>query len=274
MSQFTKFLSNFSSTNNNRENFSNTNVVPEFDPSVKNQTINNWLTKVNECAVLYGWTERQIVHYALPKLVGVAKKWYEGLPTLLYSWEEWQTKLRSAFPAEENYGQMLTEMLVKRARFGESLEDYFYEKVALLNRCDIVGKRAVECILHGIDDRSVRLGAEAAQFNDPDKLLAYLRNIKVGGSARNINTGIKKVRESKPIHSFSTNFNYNKSSSNIRCYNCKQDGHPSSKCTKPFKKCTNCSLIGHTDSECYRLKKDINADDKKEKSILTINESS
>lgn len=85
LSQFTKFMSNFSSVdNNNRENFSSTNVVPEFDPSLRNQTINNWVTKVNECAVLYGWTERQIVHNALPKLVGVAKKWYEGLPTLIF----------------------------------------------------------------------------------------------------------------------------------------------------------------------------------------------
>lgn len=160
LSQFTKLIDNLgSSRKNSKETFSNINVVPEFDPSLKNQTISNWLTKVNECAVLYEWSERQTIHYALPKLVGVAKKWYEGLPTLLFSWAEWQVKLSSAFPSDENYGQMLTDMLAKRARFGESLEEYYYEKVALLNRCDIVGKRAVECILFGIDDRSVRLGA-------------------------------------------------------------------------------------------------------------------
>lgn len=84
----------------------------------------------------------------------------------------------AAFPSEENYGQMLSDMLAKRARFTDSLEEYYYEKLSLINRCSISGKRAVECILHGIDDRSVRLGAEAAQFDDPNKLLSYLRNAR------------------------------------------------------------------------------------------------
>lgn len=33
------------------------NVVPEFDPISKEQTIVNWLTKVEECAEIYGWNE-------------------------------------------------------------------------------------------------------------------------------------------------------------------------------------------------------------------------
>lgn len=190
----------------------------------------------------------------------------------LFSWKEWQAKLKSAFPAEENYGQMLTDMLAKRARFGESLEDYFY-KVALLNRCGIIDKRAVECILHGVDDRSVRLGAEAAQFSDPDRLLAYLRNVKAGNSTRNYNSGAKRVRELKPITNSSINYSTSKLN-NIRCYNCKQDGHPSSKCTKPLKKCTNCLMLGHTEPECFRAKKDINTENKKEQSVLAITETS
>ncbi|CAH2088532.1 unnamed protein product [Euphydryas editha] len=137
-----------------------------------------WIRKVNEAAEWYSWNEKQIVHYAIPKLQGVAKRWYEGLPSVFFSWSEWQTKLLSAFPSEENYGQMLADMLARRARFNDSLEDYFYEKVTLINRCNITGKRAVECVLHGIDDRAVRLGAEAAQYEDLDKLLSYLKNAR------------------------------------------------------------------------------------------------
>lgn len=50
------------------------NVVPEFDPSKKTQTIECWLKKVNECAVIYGWDEKQTIHFSLQKLVGLAKK--------------------------------------------------------------------------------------------------------------------------------------------------------------------------------------------------------
>lgn len=135
-----------SSGNISRNNFPNINVVPEFDPSKKNQSIHIWLTKVNECARMYEWSERQVIHYALPKLSGMARKWYEGLPSVLFSWSEWQIKLKSAFPNEENC-HMLSEMLDKKSTYGESLEEYYYEKMSLINRCEITGKKAVECVI-------------------------------------------------------------------------------------------------------------------------------
>lgn len=200
MTQFSNMFSTFNGNCTNRENFSNTTVIPEFDPSLKNQSINNWLTKVNESAVLYGWSERQIIHYALPKLSGVAKKWYEGLPSLLFSWSEWQTKLRSAFPAEENYGQMLSEMLSKRAKFGESLEEYFYDKVALLNRCEIHGKRAVECILHGIDDKKEKTVLNISDSRSNDISAKYVQEVFVNGQKRtcfiDLGSELTLIRES------------------------------------------------------------------------------
>lgn len=163
--------------NSSRERFSNSNLIPEFDPSKKNQNINTWISKVNEISTLYKWHDKHIIYYVIPKLVGNAKRWYEGLTSVNYTWIEWQQKLRAAFPTSENFGQMLLDMLNKKAKFGENLEDYYYEKIALLNRCDIQGVRAVECIIFGIEDRAIRLGAQAAQVENPDKLLAYLRNV-------------------------------------------------------------------------------------------------
>ncbi|XP_073950889.1 LOW QUALITY PROTEIN: uncharacterized protein [Choristoneura fumiferana] len=39
----------------------------------KTQTVERWLRKVNECAAIYDWDEKQIVHYSLQKLTGLAK---------------------------------------------------------------------------------------------------------------------------------------------------------------------------------------------------------
>lgn len=226
------------------DKFSNMqNAIPEFHPARKEQTMTMWLHKVNECASIYGWTEKQVIHFALPKLRGVAQRWYEGLSSVLFSWEEWQGKLRAAFPSQENYGQMLSDMLAKRARFGESLEDYYYEKLALINRCEIKGSRAVECLLHGIDDRSVRLGAEAVQYDDPDKLLAYLRN------ARNIKPqSDKRYYKNNTRAEDNTSKTYNRGQ---RCYNCKQDGHTVLRCPQPIKRCGNCNKIGHDSETCF-----------------------
>lgn len=221
------------------------NTVPEFDPARKEQTMAMWLHKVNECASIYGWTEKQLVHFALPKLRGVAQRWYESLSSVLFSWDEWQTKLLAAFPSEENYGQMLSDMLAKRARFGDSLEVYFYDKVALVNRCGITGRRAVECILHGIDDRSVRLGAEAVQYDDPDKLLVYLRN------ARNSRLPTDRKLIKGQVSGRTQDTYLKQGAKGPRCFNCKQEGHTIPQCPQPIKKCGKCNKLGHDTDQCY-----------------------
>lgn len=151
-----------------------TNVIPNFDPDNRSQGIERWLRKVNECAIIYDWHEKQTIHYALQKLCGLAKKWYESLPTLNYSWKKWQSKMKKAFPSEENFGKLLEEMLGRKSRSDETLRDYFYDKLALLSRCDIEGRKAVDCIIYGIDDASVRNGAQALKCRQPEDLLNYL----------------------------------------------------------------------------------------------------
>lgn len=136
-------------------------------------------------------------------------------------------------------------MLARRARFGESLELYFYEKINLLNRLEIEGKRAVDCLLHGIDDRSVRLGAKATNCKEPEQVLKYFQSIKqrsrVSGKIRNIHN----KRSDSVIESSGTNTAGNgpKSakpapSTTITCYNCNEQRYYSFKCNKKIMKCT------------------------------------
>lgn len=156
------------------------NVIPEFDPMCKTETVLSWLTKVKECAEIYEWDEREIIHYALPKLTGLAKSWYQSLPSVKYTWLEWKTKLIESFPCRENYADLLSEMLALKVKYGEPLEQYYYAKLNLLNRCQISGRKAVDCILSGIEDRAIKLGAQAAEFRTPELVLKYLKSVKVG----------------------------------------------------------------------------------------------
>lgn len=237
-----------------------TNIIPIFDPSQKNQRIEGWIAKVNECSKIYNWTDEQTAHYALPKLEGHAKKWYEGLQTILLTWTEWQDRLMKAFPSESNYGALLSEMLDRRMKIGESIDEYYYDKMLLLNACGIAEKRAVDCLVYGIEDRTIRASASSARCQDPEDLLKFLKDL-----CREANTSSRFIKRSTS-NSISNDIKCfkchktghravqcrSRGSNEVTCYNCKEIGHTLSKCSKPIIRCDNCQRIGHKANECYR----------------------
>lgn len=219
------------------------------------------------------------IHYSLPKLSGVAKVWYEGLPSLLYTWPEWKKKLIESFPCREDFAELLTEMLAKRVRYGESLEHYYYEKLNLLNRCKIHGKQAVDCILYAVEDRAVKVSAQAAQFSEAEQVLKYFRTVKVGHSRETQDPSARFRNDRK--RSFTPNRPFvqkpGSTNSSIQCYNCNEIGHPSFRCEKPAVKCTTCDRTGHLTTNCYKIKqynkqdKDKNQNkDKNEKQVSQV----
>lgn len=240
----------------------NTNIIPEFDPMSKEQTILTWLTKVEECSEIYGWEDREIIHYALPKLTGVAKTWYQSLPTMMYTWTEWKRKLIESFPVREDYAELLTEMLSKRVKYGESLEHYYYAKINLLNRCKIYGRQAVDCLLYGVEDRAVKVGAQAAQFSEPEQVLKYFRTVKIGHNRDSQDSRSRSQNDRKGM----MNFTSKPANPKMTCYNCDQVGHPSFRCDKPPAKCVTCDKLGHLSVHCYKNKR-VNKDREKEPNL-------
>lgn len=275
------FVKLFNCKAGDRESFSSStmsNVIPEFDPMSKEQTMNIWLDKVDECSEIYNWNDKQTVHYALPKLTGLAKTWFQGLPSIKHTWLEWKSMLKESFPATENYAELLTEMLNRRVRSGESYELYYFAKINLLNRCKIFGKQAVDCLLYGVEDRGVRVGAQAAKFDKPEDVLEFFKTIKFHN--RNQSDFNRDFNRDKRLTSTSVSNNAVKNTDNntapnknsvvriIKCFNCQSVGHPSFKCPKPIVKCDNCKFMGHESSHCPRLKDQKNTS--KDKEVLEV----
>lgn len=225
------------------------NIVPEFDPSDGSQNIESWIHKVNECAQIYSWNDTQICYYALAKLSGLAKRWYQGLPSLMFNWQQWTEKLKLAFPSTENYGDLLQKMLQLRCKLGQPLDVYYYEKMILINKCEISGQKAVGCLVHGIDDKFIRMSANSCRFNEPEQLFSYLKTLAQSDNYLVHKRKVTWNRESKPTPT-SGNSGVDSVKSDITCFNCGEVGHIRSKCTKPMKRCQSCKRVGHTITEC------------------------
>lgn len=252
------------------------NALPEFDPENKGQNIDIWLHKVNEYARIYSWNDRQTAHYATQRLIGTAKNWLYSLPSLDFTWAEWQSKLKRAFPVDDNFAIMLEEMFARKTKPEESLRIYFYDKLMLLNRCGITGKKAVDCVIHGFTDASLRNSAQALKCEDPEDLLKYLiiqqpqaafsntlkkrgfpnrpeSNLSRSRIIRCYNCGVEghtsnrcnRQKNEKP----STSMNQ---AATFKCFNCGEGGHRFVNCPKILLKCTICNKIGHSEDKCNR----------------------
>ncbi|KAF9413403.1 hypothetical protein HW555_008385, partial [Spodoptera exigua] len=260
--EFTKFFKG-----KDRESFlssSMNNVIPEFDPLLREQTIDVWLNKVDECAEIYNWNDKQTAHFAVPKLTGHAKTWYQGLPSIKHSWLEWKRILRESFPSTENFAELLTEMLNRRTRLGESLEVYYFSKINLLNRCKIFGKQAVDCIVFGIEDKGVRLSAQAGKFDKPEYTLEFFKTVK-NYQPRDLRDFRRDTqsKDTRPLSVTSIAPRVNgavrsQPKGNLTCFNCNDPGHMSWQCRKPLNKCTDCNYLGHNSNDCPKKSKSSN----------------
>ncbi|XP_063635182.1 uncharacterized protein LOC134805922 [Cydia splendana] len=225
------------------------NAIPEFDPDSRAQNIDIWLRKVNECALIYEWTDRQTSHCATQRLRGTAKSWYNSQPSLDFSCIEWQQKLRRAFPVDDNFALLLEEMFGRKTDPEESLRSYFYDKLMLLNRCGITGKKAVDCLIHGITNTSLRNSATALKCQEPEDLLHYFVLQQPQGVL---------ISQTQRKRGYTTRFENSISQKKAKCYYCGIEGHMANKCFKRNKKpstdikkvCFNCNEEGHLVANC------------------------
>lgn len=245
-------------------------ALPEFDPKDKNQEAELWCNKVDELREVYKWSEQATIHFALSKLKGSAEVWYKGLRSVKYCWAEWKEKLCGAFPSSRDYYTSLLEMVDRKKKKDEDFVAYCHEKLALLTPLKIEGVNAVSCIIGGLNDEVVAVGAKAGNHKTPESLLAYLNTLPRAGPS-----GVLKSSAS----SFSGQ-SVKKSGS---CFKCGKSGHIARNCfakipvgsvqpkfepnsdakgennkkdSKPERKCTYCGKNGHLEVACFKKKRE------------------
>jgi hypothetical protein len=111
------------------------NVIEPFDP--RHHNIEEWLDAVDEFKAIYDWDDRTTSHLALNKLSGPAEVWYRGLPSRVFSWDQWRGKLLATFKIKRNLFDAMREMMACEPDQFETLYEYCFQKMALINRLKI-----------------------------------------------------------------------------------------------------------------------------------------
>lgn len=218
------------------------NVVPIFDPEDRNQNIEQWCQRIDELKHLYNWNDESTVYNATSKLDGLASTWYKSLPSIRYSWEEWKELLQKAFPSRSDFYKNILDMVNRTKSHNESYLAYYYEKVALLNKCKIHGEDAVSCLIGGISSSMVQSAARANNYQTQEELLFFLKTCDIDqpSTSRSATSSFaEQRRDRRGIIS--------KTSPTI-CYKCKKHGHMSKQCKAS--QCYNCQKFGHRARDC------------------------
>ncbi|EFA11803.1 Retrovirus-related Pol polyprotein from transposon 297-like Protein [Tribolium castaneum] len=135
------------------------NLVAEFNPITDN------------------WDEKTTIHLALNKLRGPAADWFRGLPSRIFAWLQWKEMLIQNFLPKRNLHKELENMMTCVPRIGQSLYEYAFKKLALINKLKlgITPHDKVNLIISSIPDEQVKFTIETAGISDPSVLATHLK---------------------------------------------------------------------------------------------------
>ena len=158
-------------------------VVPEFNPEA--QRTNEWIQKVDDLAADYGWPVTTITHFATLRFAGIAKIWYDSLPTLKKTWLEWKILLTSTFKDRENAHESLHDVLYMQKRENQSYYNYVFEKLSALLRTRVnwTLEQQLDLLIGGLPS-DVRISARARKVADPAELANFLCEYDVRSPAQ------------------------------------------------------------------------------------------
>ena len=113
-------------------------------------------------------------------MTDIAKKLYHGLQSYNMTWSQWKNLISQSFPDHTDYASLLTQMLNRQKMPNESWTTYYFEKMEMLRSCDITGKRAISCLIKGINDQVIQIGARAGRYQAPEVLYQeYLSTLQL-----------------------------------------------------------------------------------------------
>jgi hypothetical protein len=213
--------------------------IPEFAPGRPNQSTAKWVNKIDQLARINHWDENTIVQLMQNRLTGLARTWYDNLTDYTYTWSEWKALLVRTFPEHRDFADTFRRAIEREKLPNETMTQYYFGKMNLLQACKISGKEAVSCLIDGLADHTIKHGAKAGRFENPEQLYAeYLSTLTT------------EIRQPQEISERTTweHKNYSRRFSRPM---------PRPSRNRTDLRCFNCHKLGHHYRNCYKQKSDV-----------------
>ncbi|KAJ8932038.1 hypothetical protein NQ314_015011 [Rhamnusium bicolor] len=176
-----------------------------FNPKTEG-TMEEWLSKVDELKVKFGWSDYITIHKVLVKLKGMDElyTWFSNISEIM-TWEEWKKKLLQMFPVTNDYFVTLKRMINRKKRANETFIEYYNAKLQLLQDMNITGEKAVSCLIGGVTDIAVGCIARVGNYKTPEELLEYFKScndkkpVRVHLSEKRTTTKLKVLQKINPL---------------------------------------------------------------------------
>lgn len=148
--------------------------IPEFDPDKGNIDVYDWLNLFNEVSFNRNWSLQDKKFHFANKLAGSARRWFLNGKMVEEKWGTITRQFKKAFPSEMHFYEQLTTMMNRVKAENETISNYFYHKIALINDCGFSGVKAVSCLIGGLPNYKVRSLASGQGCRTPEDLYTFL----------------------------------------------------------------------------------------------------
>lgn len=230
------------------------NLIGEFtgDPL----SFVQWEKQVRKLLTSYELNDHQAKALVCNKLKGKALKWFHSrADSVDLSCENLLQELKKM------YGQQADPLMLRRkleARMwttDETFADYVHDKIILANRVPVSGSELISYVIEGIPSKELRTQARVQRYESLEEMLTAFANVSTP----------KEVSRRQPLHleKVKSSFKEQRKPKEVvsrKCYNCNEDGHLATNCTKPKRErgsCYKCGELGHKVNQC-KSSEDVN----------------
>jgi hypothetical protein len=78
--------------------------------------------------------------------------------------------LLKPFPDYHDFARTLRQLANRVKQPNETMTQFYFGKMNLLQACNITVKEAVSCLIDGLTDRTLQNGAKAGRYGTPESL--------------------------------------------------------------------------------------------------------